>query len=278
MKRREKVWAFQHLQGSVDIFQQVFVNSTTSQKIRYPHGCLLIHLTLDSQVRSGEASLYKSRKRRHLMSCAFCRAEQRVGQPPFRKCGKCVQNNLVAVVYCSTKCQKEDWPTHRAWHTSVQDLLEKAVTPEVAQAKIHSNLAGVHRDANNYALALPELLAAIELLPESSEDWGATVSVAWCTALATDGVACSEDDRPAWMADTVSLVHMAERAVTASPNAMQAWVMLGLGLSQQGTDLGKASTAMMRAAKLAPEGAVRAGYCEAARSLLQQVQQVEKAT
>ena len=208
-------------------------------------------------------------------ACACCHQGPPAGQPPFRKCSKCVEQNLVAALYCCAECQREDWPAHRMWHKQVNSLLEKSVTPTVAQAKVHAAQAGAYREAKDYARAFPELLSAIELFPEGSEEWGAVVAVACFTALAEDGISCAEDAKPAWMTDIVTRVKMAERAVASAPSNVEAWVMLGLGCAELGL-LDRASTAMMRASKLAPADATRADYLEAARSLMQQHAQKER--
>ena len=210
------------------------------------------------------------------VTCACCHREHLEGQPPFQSCGKCIEQRLVPAVYCSVACQKEDWPAHKAWHKSVITLLENAVSPEVAQGKVHVSAASAFREAKDYARALPELLAAMELFSAGSEEWGAVVAVTWCTALAADGVSCPEESKPAWILDGALRVEMAERAVAAAPTNVEAWVMLGLSAAEGG-HLRRASTAMMRAAQFATAESTRAGYLEAAQGLMQQLKRSETA-
>ena len=239
-----------------------------------------------------------------LPTCTNCGRAQLPDEVQFRRCSRCVEEKLVAAVYCSKECQKENWPAHKAWHCGVKDLLHmaeedeygnllklglrecaqdnssegikafmRAILLKPTQPAAYANLGYSLRDKGDFRAAVPQLLRAVELFGDDTEQWATTTAVTWFTWAnpGNEGL-----EVPSWMQTLSERVAMAERCVAAAPGSMQVQAMLGLALAEEAVDPGRAAQALMRAAKLTDQPATRDGYLKLAKSLLQELRSAQR--
>lgn len=156
-------------------------------------------------------------------------------------------------------------------------LFEQCIGLRPEQPVAYANLGYTLRDDGDFFAALPALLKAVELFEEGSEQWATTAAVAWF-AYSADSILCDEiPTLPAWLRDLDTRVALAERCTACAPSSMQCWAMLGMGLAEQESDLGRAAQCLMKAAKLTDQEATKKGYLDFARALLVRMKEQKSA-
>lgn len=246
------------------------------------------------------------------VECACCHRKQSAADAPFRRCAKCIEENLVPAVYCCKECQKEDWPAHRAWHKGIKTMLSTAdshsslmtteeeyasllkqglrlvatgnsavaastfrrcVTLRPEQPIAHAQLGYALRNDGDLRGALPCLLRACELYAADTEQWAITAAVSWFTHAGEPS--CAVDiEVPAWFVNAEARAAIAERCVSAAPSHMQCWAMLAMSLAELDADYGRAAHAFTRAAELTDQGPTKEGYMACARALHQRLERM----